>query len=269
MPQKISAGFTIVEVMIFLAVSGALLTAGVLLFSGSARRNQFSLAARDFDAKIQDIINDTSTGFFDKLQDNLGRSYRCVGGDGSPPELVLDATAEQGTNKDCIFIGKAVLLKPSGQATMIEVIPVIGNRRVGGRDVTTYAEASPTTAFSQAQGINLATPYEIRWNASVKSASPSFGGGFYGSLARFGSASTTLPEAGAQHVEYYQHPFLTSGNDTQLNLQACIEILACFGTSPAVTPWSICLQSADERQFAVLSIGGSGTLTTKLEFKAC
>lgn len=49
---NIPFGFTIIETMIFLAVSGALLASSLLLVSGSQNKSQFNNAVRDLNRKL-------------------------------------------------------------------------------------------------------------------------------------------------------------------------------------------------------------------------
>ncbi|MBI3624088.1 hypothetical protein HY218_00480, partial [Candidatus Saccharibacteria bacterium] len=55
-------GFTIVESMIFLAVTGTLMLVAFLMINGKQAQAQFATGVRDFNSKIEDIINDISTG---------------------------------------------------------------------------------------------------------------------------------------------------------------------------------------------------------------
>ena len=101
--QKSLAGFTIIEVMIFLAVSGGLLISAIATISGQQGRTQFTTGVREFESRIQDLINDVETGYFPS---NLQLECR-IGGD-SGPDFDIDATVSQGTNQECVFLGKAL-----------------------------------------------------------------------------------------------------------------------------------------------------------------
>lgn len=104
---KTTRGYTIVEALIFLAVSGALLVSAATLISGRQERTRFSQAIDDVSQNLQDIFNDTSTGFYPSAN-----NLRCVDLNGSPTVADLQITevsnTEQGTNKDCVFSGKLI-----------------------------------------------------------------------------------------------------------------------------------------------------------------
>ena len=93
-------GFTILETMIFLAVSGFILISALALMSGRQVQIQYQQAVREYDAVIRATVNDVSTGFFP------GTAFSCEEG---PDSMVFSiAAAEQGTRGDCVFAGKAI-----------------------------------------------------------------------------------------------------------------------------------------------------------------
>jgi prepilin-type N-terminal cleavage/methylation domain-containing protein len=100
-------GYTVIEVMIVLSVSSLLLAAVVAGYSRQNTKTQFTNAVRDIEVTIQDILNDVSTGYYPASND-----FNCIRS-GSPAVPFLDesGSAEQGTNQDCIFLGKAVELR--------------------------------------------------------------------------------------------------------------------------------------------------------------
>ena len=64
-----SHGFTIVETMIVLAVSGALFTSAIFFIGGRQQKAEFTASVRNFETSINDIANDVSDGYF---ADNAG-----------------------------------------------------------------------------------------------------------------------------------------------------------------------------------------------------
>ncbi len=98
-------GYTILEVMIVLSVSALIFTVVIAGYKGQSSKTQFTNAVRDMENKIQDILNDVSTGYYPNAS-----NFNCtrVGSPGAHINIDPSGTAEQGTNQDCIFLGKAV-----------------------------------------------------------------------------------------------------------------------------------------------------------------
>ncbi|PID32152.1 hypothetical protein CR970_02110 [Candidatus Saccharibacteria bacterium] len=132
-------GYTIVEVMIFLIVSGAMLIMATAILSGQQRKTEFSQAVRDMDSAMQDVANDVTTGFAGYNFDTgstcsfnaAGKIIMKVGGPDASP-----------LNR-CVYIGKVVQFTPNGY----RVFPVVGHQAtsVGGAtaDVVSLTEAVP------------------------------------------------------------------------------------------------------------------------------
>ena len=99
-------GYTVIEVMIVLSVSTLLFASAVVAYSGQNRKTQFTNSVRDMETKIQDILNDVSTGYSPS-----SGNFTCTRS-GSPAVPIINPTeeAEQGKNQDCIFLGKEVII---------------------------------------------------------------------------------------------------------------------------------------------------------------
>lgn len=135
-------GYTIVEVMIFLAVSSGLLVAIMGTISGQQQRTQFITSTRDFENKLQDMVNDVQTGYY---PNNGTTSCNVVGSVVSVPATA----ALQGTNKDCIYLGKAIrIVDPKGisddPSSYYSEVTITGRRQNSGKDIKTISEAIPT-----------------------------------------------------------------------------------------------------------------------------
>src|SRR5438477_181949 len=106
-------GYTIVEVMIFLAVSSALLLSAMALISAQQRKTRFSQGSKDMVSQLQDIVNIISTGYY--INSN---NYKCSdsgNGDSSGYPTVSSSTANnKGANYGCTFIGHVFQFSPDG-----------------------------------------------------------------------------------------------------------------------------------------------------------
>lgn len=102
--KRKQAGYTVIEVMIVLSVSAILFATALAGYSYQNKKTEFTNAVRDMEVTIQDILNDVSTGYYPN-----SNNFSCSRS-GSPAVPSLDPTgsSEQGTNQDCIFLGKAV-----------------------------------------------------------------------------------------------------------------------------------------------------------------
>lgn len=138
-------GYTIIEVMIVLAVSGGLLASVATMISGQQRRTEFSIATRELESKIQDVFNDVETGVIS----NNGQLKCTVTGAASP---VIE-NAGPGVSGQCIFVGKAIQFykDSAGLLSQYGVINVVGRREYEDADgkirTVTSLENAKTVPF--------------------------------------------------------------------------------------------------------------------------
>jgi type II secretory pathway pseudopilin PulG len=128
--RQSAAGFTIVETLIVLAVTGTLFASAATLINGRQAKTQFQTGINAAKQQMQQVINESASGFFP------GGGFNCTGSIGGQPSFTIGANA-QGTNSGCTFVGKAVQLAPQGASATYVVYPLVGNRReVSGDNVT-------------------------------------------------------------------------------------------------------------------------------------
>src|ERR1700733_12358913 len=100
--QRTPRGFTIVEVLIVLAITGALFIAAAIMISGQQDRAGFNQGIQQLQSQIQQVMNDVSTGYFPG-----NANFSCSAGSGGPVTLTAGASG-QGANAGCIFAGKVL-----------------------------------------------------------------------------------------------------------------------------------------------------------------
>lgn len=118
-------GYTIIEVMIFLAVSAGLLVSVMAAISGQQQKTRFATGVRDFETKIQDIVNDVETGYYPSNGETTCQE------NGANLEVV-QVPRPQGTNEQCVFLGKAIKFEPSdasANATGFTTTTIAGGRK--------------------------------------------------------------------------------------------------------------------------------------------
>lgn len=117
---KTSRGYTIIEALIFLAVSGALLISATTLISGRQERTRFSQEVDNVANELQDLFNDVATGYYPNA-DNI----RCTYGAGAI-SVTTTGPNSTGTNEQCVFSGKFIDFK-NGAESKFESYTVVSN----------------------------------------------------------------------------------------------------------------------------------------------
>lgn len=147
-------GYTIVEVLIFMAVSGLMFVMAIYFVGGKQSSVEFRQGLFDINAEIRSAVNDVADGRFDAL--SFGSSTRCQApAAGGPPVINNSASVEQGANggaQGCIFLGKVMQFNVAdfgGDSRNYYSTYTVAGRQVdaSGMPVTNFAAASPTAIF--------------------------------------------------------------------------------------------------------------------------
>lgn len=139
------AGFTIVEVMIFLAITGVLLASALLLFNGRIARTQFTQGVHELDNKIKGVVTEVAAGTYPGTQ-----PFDCTVDTSGQIRVTLNAGGEQGTRNSCIFLGKVMQFGVNGangcsgsnlqDCRTLNIYTAAGRRLAsGGKDVQSLA----------------------------------------------------------------------------------------------------------------------------------
>lgn len=276
--KRVSAGYTVVEVMIFLAVSAALFASATVMLGGREAHTQFSQSMRDVESKMQDWLNDVNTGF-SGTNPNLNT---CSAAAGSP---VIN-TGGGSPTPQCIFLGKAIhftteaSVPPSDpeQHRKVFTYQVFGRRLNGDLLVSNLTEARPVaaTASNGSGNSDLTDSYEFRGGAKVlsaKSTNPlidSRMGGFYLSF----NTEQSFGLNGALNLKAYQ--YYINGNSARASNEVtdCIRMAgpgACGSQPAAMDRWDICFGNDRNSDTAVLTFASSGGrgVRVSIVFKEC
>lgn len=276
--RGLGAGFTVVEVTIVLAVSSALLVSAIASFRGQAGRTEFATTVRDFDSRLQDIINDVSTGYYP----NTG--VACSGGGSSEIILASGSANNLGTNGSCTFIGKVILFTPNAQLSSFRVFTAAGKRL---KDTTLQPvdlqEAAPhliapgtppyATVPDSSETINLGGGVKINsvnYNPTAAATTSDPSSYAIGFISTFGSYNGNALSSGSNSLELRAIPkFGTSPLDnvfiapsnadpvrfvTTMNTNLRNPVVSSVITTGTVT---ICLNSQSSDQSGVITIYGA------------
>lgn len=260
-----SAGFTIVETLLVLAVTGALFVMVVLAFGGRQGKAQFQQSVRDIQTRVQQTMNEVSSGYYPNTQD-----FKCASVGGVPVITASATTVDQGTNADCIFLGKIMQFSVnSGNTEQYNTYSVAGLR-----NATTLLASKPTLIWDSANAIKVTSRSNLAYGLTTKSmyyydSSGQHPTNAMGFISKIGSLSDSgTYEAGAVDMLAVTGTSLTSDESTTVNaINASHLSTAAVNPSGGVT---ICFQSGTDSETALLSIGSNGhDLAVKLEIKAC
>lgn len=272
-------GFTIVETLMFLAVSALILVSALGLFSGSQNKNQFYQAVNDINQQISDVINNVSNGYYP----NTFTNYRCTDTGGKPALNPAGSTVQQGENQECIFLGRIIEFT---NTETFYVLNVVGLRQQTGTNnqVTTMVQAKPkiiepiptsadptyrnypdsTEKRSLKNGLTLTKAYYERPPRTDVVAVGFFStlaanntGGLAGDLQSKG-LNTEFAPAGRFSLNVSRNTFLEDFNNNFGGQYG--------GLSNPESGVVLCFRSSATNQFAKITVGGSGQQTaTKLE----
>ena len=275
-----SRGYTIIEVLIVLAISGAILSSSIGVFSGRKGATEFSQAMYDLQSKFQNYANSVSSASLPS-----GEAYICkVSGltDGKvyPVLSAAPAGAVDTTNQDCIYLGQAIQIIPGSDT--IYNYPVFGLRTVHNGSVdsgdlpSTPAEANPEPALDSSDPDRtkflLVESYQLLNGLSLVSATAAGSPGeqdlltFYSSLQNNNTSGSQITASARSYA-------FGSNDAKSARLRSCIEGSSCGASTenPLIgKSWNLCVQNSTGSKKAQLSIQGTATgITTRLNLETC
>lgn len=266
-------GYTIVEVLIFLAISSLMFLMAASFISGKQSAVEFKQGMNDINTQIRGVVNDVSNGQYPP-----SASFSCSAF--SPGSPIISATsAAQGSNGGCIFLGKVMQFNV-GADTRAYYVYTVAARQMGptGASITSFAEAKPIAVDSSTvnltqkhilqNGLIVTKVLKCKLDCLGSNATPIGSFGFFGSLGNYGLSQSSIPESGAQTVVTSSIPGSNYG-DSELSAAANISAQTKNITSANIvgngTYILLCFQNGNKK--GSVSIGGlSGQqFTTTLE----
>ncbi len=130
--------FTIIEILIVLAVTSAILVSALLLIGHQQQDTEFNQAIHDIQSQIDNIINNVASGYYASNE-----NFECT----APGGLIKIDTVSphsRGSNTDCIFVGRAIQFGLHGQHSHFNVYNLIGlQKNSSGQLATNLDELQP------------------------------------------------------------------------------------------------------------------------------
>lgn len=262
-------GFTVIEVMIVLAISSFMLVSAATVFKGRRESANFTQAVYDLQSEINSIANMVSAKAVPGLQ-----QYTCAPGDiGGTMRPVLKAGSS--TGKDCIYLGQAIQVAPN--TTTLYSYPIFGLRTVyigtvdTGEYPSTPSQANPEPAVSyldptDPNNLRMITVYPMLNRLRVSSAK------FAGTENDILTLYSSLQDKNTSGNEIVVSSMNYSGgaSDFKAKMKNCIEGNGCplDGNNVSATPWNLCV--TDNTRTARIDVRGTATgIETKVIIGSC
>ena len=262
-------GYTVIEVLIVLAISGVIFVSGVVMFSGQSNSTAFEQSMQDTNSEIATRIRGVGSSQFFNTE-----GYTCIVS-GNPARAILTPSGGGTGQQDCLVVGTAVEV-PTG-ASNLYFYEVLGNRQVYGPGnnplgpSTSLAEANPTPAV--AEGTDLTFSFKLASDVKIISSNIEAidGSSLASNLVSFyidfsGEAPTT--GSGVQTSVAKAYNYESAGHDTS-GVKNCIEGTGCQAPTDSKV-WRICFESPSGNRRAQIDITSQPTgVTTELKFINC
>ncbi len=277
--RHLSRGFTIVETMIYLAVTSLLLVSALGLVAGSQNKTEFNTAINQLNQQIGDVINNVANGYYANIN-NVATNWTCSGSSGTP-SFSNTTGGGKGTNQGCIFVGRA--MKFSDSEEKFYIFNMAGVRQVddgsGNKHEVTNMKESQPVAITQIHhghsfpetvetiplqsGLKVAA-IQYKANAGVQNTG---GMVFYSTLATLNDKGQL--KNGSQSVNFAPIPNNNLGDDSEAFVGKVEDFSRSTGSylgagyedasygykNPTGGIW-ICVNSGSTDQHGTIMIGG-------------
>jgi prepilin-type N-terminal cleavage/methylation domain-containing protein len=263
-------GFTIVETMIVLAVTGMLFLLAVMAVGGRQNETEFQQAINDVQSSLQQTITQVNSGDFQEANNITCKEL------GGRVDISLSggSTATEGTNTNCVFVGKVLQFvnKTGSDPQQYISYPVAGLRTDSSGQICTDIACAAPVAVAPDNGTDKSFPSDgvatyLKNGLSISYMH--FVNGSTTNIGAFGIMSSLGNEAGAQ--QFYLAPISgtnfkydpqnssdmqTAVQDINSNLQS--SYTTAINSTASNYSVQVCLASGTTNQSGLVTIGGTG-----------
>lgn len=263
-------GFTILELIIVLTITVALLGSALLLFQQRIPRTQFETAVNELTVQLSDAASQVSSGYYPNT-DNL----QCTGAS------LTVGTEEQGTNENCLFIGQAFRFgSPDVTACPVGggvdgcndsiVYTVYGRRTNLGAIVTNLKDSYPRVPVDDVAQRPYTNGYGMYFTRILSGGA---GGDIVGGIAYLQTFGSTVNNdgspSGASQLQIVPLKNTNLGQpkgDFLSTVNANVNNQGFLSDPNPDGGIKICLRSSQTDQYATVLLAGNG-VTTSIERK--
>ncbi len=256
-----AVGFTIVETLIVLAVSAGLFIIAAVYIGGKQQKTQFQVGVRDTQTLLQQTMATAESGYYGNLDD-----FKCSLVGGATADLTFSGSGgELGARGECVYIGKAIVLSGSTMYTF----SLAGTRiNAAGFDSTNPKEARATVVKDSVGNSTLPNGLQVLGHSLNGAA---FEKGAVGYMYLSSMANQPSSNVGSQYFRLYRvSDSFTSVAETDKNAMATIINNEKRAGTPfqLASSYQICLARDGDPQSAIVTIGGSNSSSTSIDYAA-
>lgn len=256
-------GYTIVEVMLFLAISGFMFVLAAIFINGKQANAEFRQGINDANTQLRTVMNDVVNGFYPSAN-----NFQCMTNLSGAPYFPA-GTKNQGQNLGCLFIGKVVQFGVQGSGNSTDGWSGYSIYSVAGRQFANGSLTQPPASFADSQPVaitsgNITQKKAFQWGitaTSVCSPAPSLPAkctsttpgaiGFFGAFGSFDSSNTL--QSGSQTVNLAIIPGSKLGDADEVGNIPSLATSGSILTDPNIL---ICFKNGKGRT-ASITLGGA------------
>ena len=251
-------GYTIVEVMIVLAISAAMFVLVISSLAGRQNRTEFTTSIQNLKTQISQTISEISAGYYPSYN-----NFTCTDVGGVP--TIVSGSRAQGENSDCIFLGKVIQFGVSNtNPEQFVTYSVVGLRQSGGAEVTTLTAAAPHVIAPSIDLPNVPDNTEVRSLGGNMTTLWIHYGNLNTNIGAVGFISTLASYSGGSLQNGSQQVSLAPVNGTSIGktkldtAKSINDNLASSPTNGNDQGVKMCIASGGTDQSGLITIGGNG-----------
>jgi prepilin-type N-terminal cleavage/methylation domain-containing protein len=261
----VQRGFTIVETLIVLAVTGVLFLSIITLISGKQSKTEFNQAINDVKNQLDQTINQASVGFYPNAA-NFNCAANTTTGKITITPITSGTATPQGSNTGCIFVGKVVHFYSGPDPAPYYVYTLAGSQFDGsGNIITDILQAGAKVVPNNTETNTMEFGLSV---SSLKSDTTNIGS--FAFISNFGSYSGTDVKSGSSQISLLpikQNSKLDNPVDSeQTAIEQYLDSSVAGGLTTAqeateINPAqgvTICLNSGGTNQSGKITVGGNG-----------
>lgn len=283
--KKPQNGYTIIEVLLVLAISTLMLLAATRVFKGRQADQQYTQAIQDLSSKIVNFGTEVSAGIFPASE-----GFSCQLDTQGTPVLstASSVSGDIGFRDPCLFLGRVIQVVPgTGDLHLYTVMgsksTIIGNL-YRPNPKTLIDEAHPVIAHTGLDNLVMYEKYKIPSGAKIMSSRFISAGTTYGTGIKYDMAgiysgvSGVSPTSGPSQIMLWGYPIDSSvasnvPNNNRLPLgdssvDGCVRN-SCVTTVDA-EKWELCVQNPENSRSILLIVESAASgLITSMKDIAC